>query len=125
MVVIAFSGKGGTGKTTLSALAVKYFTEENQVTLAFDMDPDAHLYKLLGLSIGNTIGQIVDRLHKEKQFELEPKKPPEVADVDYFYRNHPFYLSHQYKQYPYQQEQGHRLQASTGLHQIHHEQQLQ
>lgn len=85
MTIIAFTGKGGTGKTTLSALAVKYFTEANQVTLALDMDPDAHLYKLLGFPMGKTIGQIVDRVHKEKQFELEPKKPPEMADVEYFY----------------------------------------
>lgn len=85
MTIITFTGKGGTGKTTLSALAVKYFNEEDQVTLAFDMDPDAHLYKLLGLPIGKTIGQIVDRVHKEKHFELEPRKPPEVADVEYFY----------------------------------------
>lgn len=85
MVVIAFSGKGGTGKTTLAALSVKYFAEEGQVTLAFDMDPDSHLYKLLGIPVRKTIGQIVDQVHKEKSFKLEPRKSPEVADVDYFY----------------------------------------
>ncbi|MGD8506019.1 MAG: AAA family ATPase [Candidatus Bathyarchaeota archaeon] len=85
MTIIAFSGKGGTGKTTLAALSVKYFTEKNEVTLAFDMDPDAHLYKLLGLPLAKTIGNVVDHIHKEKKLELEPKKPVEVSDIEYFY----------------------------------------
>ena len=85
MVVIAFSGKGGTGKTTLTALSVMYFSEKGQVSLALDMDPDSHLYKLLGFPLKKTIGQMVDRVYKEKKFELEPKKPPDVADIDYFY----------------------------------------
>lgn len=85
MAIIAFSGKGGTGKTTLAALSVKYFTEKDEVTLAFDMDPDAHLYKLLGISLAKTIGQVVDHIHKEKKLELEPKKPVDVSDIEYFY----------------------------------------
>ncbi len=47
LVVIVYSGKGGTGKTTLSALSLKYFMEKGEVTLALDLDPDAHLHKLL------------------------------------------------------------------------------
>jgi CO dehydrogenase maturation factor len=85
MTIIAFSGKGGTGKTTLAALTVKYFSERDEVTLAFDMDPDAHLYKLLGLPITKTIGHVVDHIHKEKKLELEPKKPVDVSDIEYFY----------------------------------------
>lgn len=85
MTIIAFSGKGGTGKTTLAALTVKYLTEKGDVTLAFDMDPDAHLYKLLGMPLTKTIGNIVDHIHKEKRLELEPQKPPDVSDVEYFY----------------------------------------
>lgn len=85
MTIIAFSGKGGTGKTTLAALTVKYFAERNEVTLAFDMDPDAHLYKLLGIPIAKTIGHVVDHIHKEKKLELEPRKPVDVSDIEYFY----------------------------------------
>jgi CO dehydrogenase maturation factor len=85
MTIIAFSGKGGTGKTTLAALTVKYFAEKDEVTLAFDMDPDAHLYKLLGMLLTKTIGHVVDHIHKEKKLELEPKKPVDVSDVEYFY----------------------------------------
>jgi len=85
MTIIAFSGKGGTGKTTLAALTVKYFSEKNEVTLAFDMDPDAHLHKLLGMPLTKTIGHVVDHIHKEKKLELEPKKPVDVSDIEYFY----------------------------------------
>jgi len=49
------------------------------------MDPDAHLYKLLGLPLTKTIGHVVDHIHKEKKLELEPKKPVDVSDVEYFY----------------------------------------
>jgi len=85
MTIMAFSGKGGTGKTTLAALTVKYLIEKDGVTLAFDMDPDAHLYKLLGLPITKTIGNIVDHIHKEKKLELEPQKPVDMSDIEYFY----------------------------------------
>lgn len=85
MAVIAFSGKRGTKKTTLAALSVKYFAQKDQVTLAFDMDPDVHLYKLLGLPTTKAIGQVVDQIHREKKLKLEPKKPIEVSDIDYFH----------------------------------------
>jgi len=84
MVIIIFPGKGGTGKTTLTALTIKYFAEKDEVTLALDFDPDSHLHKLLGLSIKKTVGQVVDQLHKEKKAELEPKKPIDVSDHEYF-----------------------------------------
>ena len=84
MVIIIFPGKGGTGKTTLTALTIKYFAEKDEVTLALDFDPDSHLHKLLGLPIKKTVGQVVDQLHKEKKAELEPKKPIDVSDHEYF-----------------------------------------
>jgi len=47
-MIFAFAGKGGTGKTTLAALAIRNFVGKGGVVLVFDMDPDAHLHKLLG-----------------------------------------------------------------------------
>ncbi|MFH1327700.1 MAG: ArsA-related P-loop ATPase [Candidatus Bathyarchaeota archaeon] len=83
MAIIVFSGKGGTGKTSLSALSIRYFSEKDEVTLALDLDPDSHLYKLLGTPLKNTVGQMVDRMHKEKKVELEPKKPVDLSDQEY------------------------------------------
>jgi CO dehydrogenase maturation factor len=53
---IAVSGKGGVGKTTLSAFLVKWFAGQGKNVLAIDADPDANLGN--GLGIKNA-GEIV------------------------------------------------------------------
>ncbi len=67
--VIAMAGKGGTGKTTISALLLKYLTEK-QLTpiLAVDADANANLNELLELKVETTIGQV----RKELKGELPP-----------------------------------------------------
>jgi len=47
---IAISGKGGVGKTTLSACLAKYYAQKNLKVIAVDADPDANLASALGLS---------------------------------------------------------------------------
>lgn len=67
--IIALAGKGGTGKTTLAALLIKYLTERNLTpVLAVDADSNANLNELLDLKLGLTIGQI----RKELKNELPP-----------------------------------------------------
>jgi len=83
MAILVFTGKGGTGKTTLSALTTKCFVERGEITLDFDFDPDSHLHKLLGAQLKSTLGQMVDRIHKEKKAEMEPKKPIDISDQEY------------------------------------------
>jgi CO dehydrogenase nickel-insertion accessory protein CooC1 len=83
MAIFVFTGKGGTGKTTLSALTTKCLVERDEITLALDFDPDSHLHKLLGSPLKATLGQMVDRIHKEKKAEMEPKKPIDVSDQEY------------------------------------------
>lgn len=46
---IAVSGKGGTGKTTLSALLARTFADAGRPVIAVDADPDANLAGALGL----------------------------------------------------------------------------
>jgi CO dehydrogenase maturation factor len=57
--VIAMAGKGGTGKTTIAALLLKYLTE-NKLTpvLAVDADSNANLNELLAREVDLTIGQV-------------------------------------------------------------------
>ena len=47
---IAISGKGGVGKTLLTALLAKTFAESGYSVLAIDADPDANLAATLGFS---------------------------------------------------------------------------
>ncbi|MCJ7604375.1 MAG: AAA family ATPase [Desulfobulbaceae bacterium] len=67
--VIALAGKGGTGKTTTTALLIKYLLKK-QLTpvLAVDADANANLNELLQLDVGVTIGQI----RKELKGDLPP-----------------------------------------------------
>lgn len=46
---IAISGKGGVGKTTLSACLARYFAKKGNKVIAVDADPDANLGTALGL----------------------------------------------------------------------------
>lgn len=45
---IAFVGKGGSGKTTLSSLFARHLAEENHPVLAIDADINQHLHGALG-----------------------------------------------------------------------------
>src|SRR3972149_5599180 len=47
---IAISGKGGVGKTTLSALLARLYASEGRPVLAIDADPDANLASAIGFS---------------------------------------------------------------------------
>jgi CO dehydrogenase maturation factor len=47
---IAITGKGGVGKTTLSALLSYLFASEGKKVIAVDADPDANLASALGIS---------------------------------------------------------------------------
>lgn len=61
--VIAVAGKGGTGKTTISALMVRLIREKKLGSiLAVDADPNSNLAEALGASVKQTIGEILDEV---------------------------------------------------------------
>lgn len=63
---IAVSGKGGTGKTTIAGLLVRYLLEEGKrPVLAIDADANANLNEVLGVQIGPTIGEARDLMKKD------------------------------------------------------------
>ncbi|MCG2709277.1 MAG: AAA family ATPase [Thermodesulfovibrionales bacterium] len=57
--VIALAGKGGTGKTSISALTVKYLVEKKKkAVLAVDADSNSCLNEALGVNVHATIGHL-------------------------------------------------------------------
>ena len=69
---IAVAGKGGTGKTTLAALVVRYLTRElGRSVLAVDADPNATLGLMLGVDPKSTIADIRDAVVNGKS-EMAP-----------------------------------------------------
>ena len=74
--IIGFCGKGGTGKTTLSALALKKLLEKEsgKRILAIDSDPNECLPKALGVSNYTRLSDI------EKKYEGKSLGPIEFED---------------------------------------------
>jgi len=54
-LTIAVSGKGGVGKTFLSAMLIRRFFEYGSV-LAIDADPDSNLPEALGVTVAKNVG---------------------------------------------------------------------
>lgn len=64
--IIAMAGKGGTGKTTTTALLTKYLLAKKETPfLLVDADANANLNELLDLDVGITLGQIRKELKGE------------------------------------------------------------
>jgi len=88
---IALTGKGGVGKTTISACLSRYFADEGFNVLAVDADPDANLGLALGMSdemiksivpISEMKDLVEERTVAEKgNFGTLFKMNPEVADI--------------------------------------------
>jgi len=75
-MVIAVSGKGGTGKTTIAALIVRRLIQKREKPiLAVDADPNSNLGEKLGLHAERTIGNLrEDTLKHKHQAAGTPKQ---------------------------------------------------
>lgn len=62
---IAICGKGGTGKTTIASLIIKFLTRQKQGSvLAVDADPNSNLNEALGVTVAGSIVSIIDDIAK-------------------------------------------------------------
>lgn len=62
---IALAGKGGTGKTTLAGMIIKYLVAKNMIPiLAVDADSNANLNEVLGLEVTETLGDAREDMKK-------------------------------------------------------------
>jgi CO dehydrogenase maturation factor len=78
-MVISVSGKGGTGKTTLTALLLKWLIQNTEeVALVVDADPATNLPDVLGVKVERTVGQaskeMKDQIEKGTLSPTVPKK---------------------------------------------------
>ena len=65
-MILAITGKGGVGKTTLSALTLSWLAAHGQSPiLAVDADCNANLNEALGVQYGSTVGGIRESARKE------------------------------------------------------------
>jgi CO dehydrogenase maturation factor len=64
---IAVAGKGGSGKTSVASLAIRYLLKNDLVpVLAVDADPNSNLAESLGLEVRQTVGRILNEFQGEK-----------------------------------------------------------
>lgn len=64
---IAVAGKGGSGKTSMTSLIIRYLRNNKmEPILAVDADPNANLGESLGLEVKQTVGSIIALFNDEK-----------------------------------------------------------
>ena len=62
---IALAGKGGTGKTTMAGMLIKYLLKKNKTPiLAVDADCNTNLNEVLGVEITHTLGNAREEMKK-------------------------------------------------------------
>jgi CO dehydrogenase maturation factor len=77
---LAFSGKGGTGKTTIAGLVIRYLIENHLAPiLAVDADANSNLNEVLGVEVTKKIGTV-----REEAIEEIKRLPPGMLKEKYF-----------------------------------------
>ena len=82
-MIIAVSGKGGTGKTLLSSLLIKLLSETGKDILAIDADPDSNLPEALGVEVMKTVGDVREELKVDTAKGNIPKDMNKWDILDY------------------------------------------
>jgi CO dehydrogenase maturation factor len=83
LVIIAVSGKGGTGKTLLSSLLIKSLSKTGKNILAIDADPDSNLPEALGVEVIKTVGDVREELKLDTAKGNIPKDMNKWDILDY------------------------------------------
>ncbi|CAB5095204.1 CO dehydrogenase accessory protein CooC (nickel insertion) [Olavius algarvensis associated proteobacterium Delta 3] len=89
---IALAGKGGTGKTTLAGLLIKYLVKTGKTpVLAVDADCNANLNEVLGLEVSDTLGHAREEMKKgqvpsgmTKDVFMEMRLEEAIGETEHF-----------------------------------------
>ncbi len=88
---IGLAGKGGTGKTTIAGLLIKYLVEGgNTPVLGVDADANSNLNEVLGLQVEETLGGAREEMKKDvpagmtKDIFMEMKLQQAIAEAPGF-----------------------------------------
>ena len=89
---IALAGKGGTGKTTVAGMLIKYLMARGKTPiLAVDADSNANLNEVLGLDVPDTLGNAREEMKKgkvppgmTKDIFISMKMEEAIAEADGF-----------------------------------------
>jgi CO dehydrogenase maturation factor len=77
---IAVAGKGGTGKTSLTGLLIRYLIRQGKSPImAIDADANANLNEVLGVEVENTIGEL-----REEVLGRDGAQPGGMSKEAYF-----------------------------------------
>lgn len=88
---IAMAGKGGTGKTTVATLVIRYLVEHGlKPVLAVDADANANLNEMLGLKVHKVVGDAREEMKTKvpvgmtKETYMEMKVQEALVEADGF-----------------------------------------
>lgn len=78
--IIAVAGKGGTGKTAIASLLLKFLAEDGSEgrVLAIDADPATCLPSTLGVAVKKTIGDIREEIASPSQVLFSQEMPTDM-----------------------------------------------
>ena len=81
-MILAMTGKGGVGKTTLSALIINWLVAQGETpVLAVDADSNANLHEALGISLGATVGGIREDAREQAQNSMKGVSKQEFLEL--------------------------------------------
>jgi CO dehydrogenase maturation factor len=82
-VIVAVSGKGGTGKSMVTSLIIRALKASGKDILAIDADPDSNLPEALGIDVKKTVGDVREELKKDTASGNLPKEMSKWDILDY------------------------------------------